>query len=247
MLLSAPELALAVAMMLAGSVVSGLVGFGMGMVTSPVLLLVLEPQALVLAINTLSVLSLVMVAVQARRNIPIAEVWPLALAGLAAVPIGVFILDSMDPRGLRMAVAAVILSLAVPTTFKISRPIPKVRVVGPVVAFIASMLTTGLGVGIPLMALYLLNRGWSAYSIRVSTAMYYLIFAMGALVLYGVTGLFTVGRVILIAILFPTVPAGFWLSSLWAKRLDDRLLRYAVLAMVIGPSIALLVKEALAS
>ena len=69
MLLSGPELAFAMGVVFLSSTVAGLVGFGMGMMLSPLLLLVLEPQPVVLAVNSLSFVGLAMIGVKGRREV----------------------------------------------------------------------------------------------------------------------------------------------------------------------------------
>ena len=69
MLLSGPELAFAMGAVFLSSAVAGLVGFGMGMMLSPMLLLVLDPPPVVLAVNTLSFVGLAMIGVKGRGEV----------------------------------------------------------------------------------------------------------------------------------------------------------------------------------
>ena len=70
MLLSGPELGFAMGVVFLSSAVAGLVGFGMGMMLSPLLLLVLEPEPVVLAVNTLSFVGLAMIGVKGGKKCP---------------------------------------------------------------------------------------------------------------------------------------------------------------------------------
>ena len=75
-MLSAPELAIALVVVLLGSTVMGLVGFGIGMAISPVLLLLIDPKSIVITINSLSILVLMLVLVQTRQSVPVRTVLP---------------------------------------------------------------------------------------------------------------------------------------------------------------------------
>ena len=244
-MLSAPELGLALIVVLAGSTVMGLVGFGIGMVVSPVLLLLIEPQSVVTTINSLSALLLTPVLFQSRRDVPVRDVLPMTLAGLLAVPIGVLILSSASPGIMRMTIAAIILTLAVPNALNIRRPLPQTRMISPLFGFLGSMLVTGLGVGVPLVALFLVNQGWSGREIRASIAFYYLIVAIAAVILYTATGLYTIERAWVFLRLAPAALLGYGLASLLVRQMDDRVLRYVVLAVIIASSLALLGREVL--
>ena len=224
-MLSAPELAIALVVVLAGATVMGLVGFGIGMVISPVLLLLIEPEAVVITINGLSILLLILVALQTRGEaIPMRTVAPMTAAGLMAVPVGVLILSAASPGVLRITIAGVILTLAIPSALNVRYPLPRAGLVSPVFGFLGSMLVTGLGVGVPLVALFLVTQRWSGRVIRRSIAVYYLVVALGAMVLYGATGLLTIERVLVMLSLAPAVLVGFGLASLLVKRTDDRVL-----------------------
>lgn len=162
------ELALALAVVLVGATVMGLVGFGLGMVISPALLPILEPQTVVITINSLSIPILALVLYQTRTSVNVRSVTPLAIGGVVAVPLGVLILSSASPTILRITIGAIILLLAIPIGLNIQRPLPGFSVVSPAFGFLGSMLVTGLGVGAPLVVLFLVNQRWPAHAIRPS-------------------------------------------------------------------------------
>ena len=243
-MLSAPELILALAIVFAGSTVMGLVGFGIGMVISPIMLLFIDPQSVVMIINSLAILLLTLALVQTRRDIPpVRDVIPLPIAGLVAIPLGVVILKLASPDAMRIIIASFILCLAVPSVFKIQRPLPYPNIMSPIFGFVGSLMVTGTGVGPPLVAVYLVHQRWTGRIIRASIAFYYLPIAIGAVILYTVTELFTLERVWTILSLAPAAFLGFGVASLLAKRINDRALSKMVLAVVVGSSLTLLGKE----
>ena len=242
-MLSASELVPALAIVLVAATIMGLLGFGMGMVISPILLLMIEPQSVVTTINALSALVLVPVLFQTRGYVAIRRVLPLAVAGLLAVPVGVLILSSASPGTLRITIAVIILVLAIPSAFNLQRPLPRPGIIGPGVGFLGAMLVTGFGVGIPLVALFFVNQRWNVGELRASVAIYYMAVTLGALILYSATGLFTVDRLVLAASLTPAVPVGLGLSTLLMRRMDDRMLRHILLVVIILASLGLLGRE----
>ena len=237
------ELVLALAVILVGATVMGMVGFGLGMVISPALLLILEPQSVVITINSLSIPILALVLYQTRTSVNVRTVAPLAIGGLVAVPVGVLILSSASPTILRIAIGAIILVLAIPIGLNIQRPLPGFSAISPAFGFLGSMLVTGLGVGAPLVVLFLVNQRWPAHFIRPSIALYYLAIGTFATALYSVTGLYTLERLRFVLTMIPVALVGVGLGSLLVRRLDDRLLRRIVLGVVIVASTGLLVRE----
>ena len=244
-MLSGPELGIAVVVILVGATVMGLAGFGIGMVSSPILLLFIDPEFVVINTNAMSILVMTLLLFQSRRDIPVGDALPLPLAGLLGAPVGVLILSSATKGALRIAIVAVILSLAVLSALNLQRPLPRTRLIGPFFAFTGAVLVTGAGVGAPLMALFLINQRWQGPAIRASLAFYYLPIAILATILYGVYGMFTLERVWLVLSLSPAAFAGFVVASHLVNRLDTGLLRRVILVVVIGSSLALLIREAL--
>ena len=244
MLISGLEVFIAIVVMVVGGLVMGLVSIGIGMVVSPVLLLLIDPQSAVMTINSIAIPILALVLLKTRHDIPMRSAIPLPVAGLLAVPIGVLILSSASPGVLRPIIGCIILCLAIPSAFRIERPLPHANILTPVFGFLGSLLVTGTGIGPPLVALFLLNQGWAGRAIRGSIALYYLPIAALATVLYAVTGLFTLERVWLILALTPAGVLGFGMASLLVKRMNDEFLRRVILAVVVAASIALLGREA---
>ena len=242
-MLSGPELAAALGIVLLGSMVMGLAGFGMGMVISPVLLLFMEPQSVVITIVGLSIMALGLVRFQTREDIEGRTVVPLTIGGLAAVVPAVLVLNSASPGVLRITIAVIILSLAVASILDIRKPLPQNRAVGPVFGFAGSMLTTSLGVGMPVVALFLVNQGLTARAVRASMAAYYLVVATVAFIIYGIIGLLSAERLLLLAEMVPVVLVGFAVASKLVDRTNDRVLRRIVLVVIVASSVTLLGRE----
>ena len=170
MLLSGPELAFAMGVVFLSSAVAGLVGFGMGMMLSPLLLLVLEPQPVVLAVNSLSFVGLAMIGVKGRGEVDVGSAKPLVIAGLAGVPVGLLVLENLAPGSLKILIGVVIVVLAALSLSRRRVPIPKSKFVDAAFGFGGAALVTGLGVGIPIVAWHLFNQGMGARKIRVTIA-----------------------------------------------------------------------------
>ena len=241
----ASELVIAAVMMFVGATVLGTVGFGIGITTAPVLLLVLDPQTVVVTVNTVSLALFVLIIRQTRGHLPGREMAPIIVAGLIGAPVGVLILDSVSPTGLRIVIAALIVALTIPTALGLRVPASRPRLTGVAVGFVVGALLTGSGIGGPLVALHLLARGWSRQTMRASLALYFLVIESTGVVGYAVTGLFTGERIGLILVVTGPVILGFALATAIGRRMDERLFRTSVVAVVLATSVMVLGREAL--
>ena len=242
-MLDAPHLIFAALIMFAGSAVGGSLGFGIGMTTTPLLLIFLDPQSVVVMANTLSVAVFALIVLQNREHLPLREMTLASGAGLAGVPVGVLILSSASAGVLRISITALILLLTLTVVFRVRGPLPGSNAIGLLVGFVAGVLLTSLGIGGPLMALVILTRDWTRHAVRVSLAFYFVVVQGSGVLGYGVAGLFTWERTSLI--LVATVPAllGYGLASIILQRMNERAFQRAVVVVILVTSLMVLSRE----
>ena len=148
----------------------GAIGFGFGLTTTPVLLLYLDPQTVVVVVNAVAILAFGLMLFETRREVRYRELAPVAVAGFLGAPVGVYALSTLDPHALRIGIAVLVLALTVLVIMNRKWRIPKPQVTGPVIGFCASAMVTGLAIGGPLLVLFLLGRGMDRQGVRASMA-----------------------------------------------------------------------------
>ena len=221
----------------------GSVGFGLGLVVTPALLLFLEPRTVVVLVNgEIAVLTVLLLL----------RTWPwlrwkpsllMSVAGIAAAPVGVLILDSTGPALLRIAVSVAVLGLGVLIISNFQPPWARNSFAGVVSGFVAALSITALSIGGPLAAYYAIAQDWEPKSVRACLALYFLTFEVAAFALYAWTGLVNRDSMVNIGILLPAVLLGFALGSALASRLDHRAFRWAAVAVIVVGSLSLLGRE----
>ena len=241
--LSVEQTLVAAALVFVGALVFCTVGFGIGVTSIPPLLLLLDPQTAVVLINTVSLFMFALVIWQTRRHIPARQLLPIAVAGLAGVPVGVFILKDADAAVLRIAIAALIIALTLLAAFNARWALPKSTVIGMCVGFVVSVILNAFGVGGALMALALLSRRLSPYALRGSLSLYFIVVEGAGVVGYGVGGLLTQERLLLIAVAVIPVALGFGAATLIVRRINETAFRRLVIASIIITSMMVLVRE----
>ena len=227
----------------AGSTVLSTVGFGIGMVGIPILLLALDPQTAVVVLNTVTTPLLVLIVWKNRAHVQFRETLPIGILGLLGALTGAYILSNTDDTILRISIVVFIIALTIASAFDIRGKIPYPRIVGPTIGYVVGLLLGALGIGGPLLVLFILTRDWDRFAIRASMPLYLLFVMPSATVGYIAEGLFTPERMTLSAIAIVPVLIGFWLGSMIAHRLNERLFRQAVMAIIIGTSIIVLIRE----
>ena len=226
-----------------GATVLSTIGFGIGMTTIPILLFVLEPQTVIVVVNTVSVALFVLIVHQNRNELPFRRVGPWAAAGLLGVPVGVLILKDSDAGLLKIAITALTIILTLVVAFNVRAKIPSGMLTGLAVAFLVSVTLNALGIGGPIMALYMLTQNWSRNAVRGALSLYFLFVEAAGVIGYGIAGLMTTERIALILIAIVPVTLGFLLATYLVRRMNDVVFRRATVVAIIGMSGLVLARE----
>ena len=223
--------------------VIGAIGFGFGLTTSPILLLVHDPQTVVIVINVVAIFAFGLVLVESREHLRNRELAPMGFAAVLGTPVGVFALSSLDASVLRIMIGVLVLGLTGMVVFAPEWRVPYPRVSGPVLGFVSSAATTGLSIGGPILVLFFLGRRMDRQNVRASMAFFFTIMYVAAAVGYAIQGLFTVERLVLIAAALPAVALGYWLAKRLTGRMNERVFRRSVVGVIALSSVVLLSRE----
>ncbi|MCI0840359.1 MAG: sulfite exporter TauE/SafE family protein [Chloroflexi bacterium] len=231
---------------LAGSTVLASLGFGIGMVATPVLLLVLDPQTAVVMLNAVSVPITGLLVWQTRRHLNVRDSLPIILLGLAGALVGAYVLSTSGDRVLRLSIVVLIILLAAATAFNPARlrgRVPYPKVVGGLIGFFVGVMLGSLAIGGPLLVLFVLSRGWDRHSIRAFLSLYLFVIMVSATVGYIPAGLFTQERTMLTLVALPPALLGFWLGNRLAGRMNEGLFRRVAIGVIVASSVSVLVRE----
>ena len=226
--------------------VIGAIGFGFGLTTSPILLLILDPQTVVVVINAVAIIAFALVLVETREHLGNRELGRMGIAAVLGTPIGVFALSTLDPSALRITIGVLVLILTAMVVINPEWRVPYPRVTGPILGVISSAFTTGLAIGGPILVLFFLGRGMDRQGVRASMAFFFTIMYITAAVGYAIQGLFTTERLILIAAAAPAVALGYWIAIRLTGRMNERVFRATVVAVVAISSLVVIGRELLA-
>ncbi len=237
------DLLFSILIVIAASTVIGTAGFGFSLVATPVLLLYLEPQQVVVVANCLIALLMVLVLARTWRNLDLRASMGLVVGGMVATPVGVLALNSASPSALRITIAVVIIFLGLFSLKNVQLPFAHNRASGPVMGFFTSLAVTTIAIGGPLGAIYAISQKWKPDMLRASLALFFLASDVVAFPLYAVTGLVHKETLANIGILIPGLIIGFPLARFLVGRINERIFRYVVVAVIVVAGSATLFRE----
>lgn len=237
------ELVSAALIMLAASTVYTALGFGIGMVALPLLLLVFDSQTSIVLSNTTALPLILLILRGNREKADVRRMIPIGIASLIGAALGAWVLASADDRPLRLAILVLILIFTVTTVFKIEFTIPFPKVAGPSIGFVVGLLITGIGIGGPLLALYLLSLKWNRQKLRASLVVAFSFLILSATVGYALGGQYTVERLILLGAAFVPAMIGYFLGSWIIRTINERVFRAFAVGLILVSSLIVLGQE----
>lgn len=241
--LSIEQILAVAAIVFAGALVFCTVGFGIGVASFPLLLLLLDPQTAVVVVNTVSLFMFSLVIWQTRHYLPVRQVIPVAAAGLLGVPVGIYVLRDADASILRIAIAGLIIALTLLAAVNRRWSLPKSMPLGIGAGFVVSVMLNAFGVGGALMVLAWLSHRMSSHALRGSLSLYFLVVEGAGVIGYGMAGLLTAERIQLIGVSVVPVMLGFGAAMLILRRINEVMFRRLVLVAIVATSLMVLARE----
>ena len=231
-MLSAALLVALFAALLAG-IVTGLTGFGLALISTPILLFVYEPRTVIVltAIFSIFINSAVVWDSwqESRKRLALALLIP-ALFGIVT---GVEVLRVINPDYVRLGVGVIVIFSALLLVRDIRLPGAGTRW-GTLVAGSASgALSTSTGLAGPPIVLLLASRGLPKHEFRGTSALYFLPMSIAGLAVLAARGLVDVPEVPLGLLLVPPAIAGKAIGTVLLKRVSEKAFRAFTLGLVI--------------
>ena len=243
--MSSIEIAVSALVLAVAGFTVGAVGFGFGLTTTPVLLLFLDPQTVVIVVNAVAVLAFGLMLVETREHVRYRELSPMVVAGALGAPLGVYSLSTLDPSALRIGISVLVLALTALVVVKTEWRVPRPRLAGPALGFCGAAMVTGLAIGGPLFVLFMLGRGMERQGVRASMAFFFTVMYSTALAGYALQGLLTSERLLLAVATAPAAALGYWLSVRLTGRMNASVFRKAVVLVIVLTSTLVLAREVL--
>ena len=242
-----PILVLFIFAAFAGGFVSGFSGFAMGLVVSGVWLHVITPVQTAALIAGFGLLTQAYGILKLRQALNWRAIWPLSLGTTIGIPIGVILLNYINPVHLRLGVGVLLVLYAI---YSLARPAFKPMKIGvaPDIGIgIVNGLVGGLtGLGGVVSTISCQWRGWTR---DVQRAVFQPVLFAAFVVIsvsMAVTGAFTTETLKLYGLGLPFLLVGLWSGFRLYGKIDDEMFRKVVLILILLAGLSLIVPAALA-
>jgi uncharacterized protein len=226
------EVLVAVFAAFAAGTISGLTGFGLALISVPILLFVFEPRTVVLMSAVMSVVICAEIVRDSFREADRKIVAALVLPSFVGVVMGAEILRVVDPLYIRLFVGAFVVFSAGLLLREIRLPGARTRW-GPVVAgWTSGALSTSTGLAAPPIVLLLASRDYAKHSFRGTSAFYFLFMSVFGLVVLAARGLVEAGDLPISLLLVPAALLGKALGTRILKHISESAFRKLTLLFV---------------
>lgn len=233
------------AAMIGAFVISGLIrgfngGAGANFITAPVLAVIIGPREtvpIVLGLNFLSTFQLIPGALQ---HVNWREALPLGAAAGASIPLGAWVLFSVDEEVMRRVVAATAIMFSILVLSGLRYTGPRGPLVAAGAGTIAGTIGGAVTMGGPPVFLYLLSGGDSAASNRATFIFFGFILQAIAVVVFTLNGVVTQDTLLLGAVLFLPFVIAVRMGAVLFRRADEVLFRRVSLWFMVAISVGIL-------
>ena len=232
---------------LAAGFVSGLAGFGTGLVALGFWLHAIDPLLAAPLVAICSVVGQIQSLVSLRRSIRVSRLWPFLLGGVLGVPAGVALLDRLDVATFRAVIGLFLIAYC--AAMLAARRLPVVawggRGADGAVGLAGGVMGGTAGLSGPLPTIWCGLRGWAKDDQRAVYQPFNLAVLSLALAAYATQGFVTATVIELALVCLPATLLGVWLGLKSYGRINDRQFRLLVLWLLLASGIVLAVSNLL--
>jgi uncharacterized membrane protein YfcA len=223
----------AIGVTLVAGLMRGFAGFGSAMLMAPIFAILFGSADMVVTVVAIELVVSVQLFPQVRKNADWRTLAPMSIAACAAMPLGVWLLASVDKGTIVTAVSAVIVAFVVLMWTGWKYRGRRSAFAGAAVGAVSGAMMATTSVGGPPVLLYLLSGNDSPQVNRANIVTYYFLtqFLLIVIVLAtGVAGWEALARAV---ILFPVMIAGAWAGGrLFHGLASERLYRNVALGIL---------------
>ena len=217
-----------------GGFLRGFVGFGGALALVPALAVAVGPRVAVAVASLVGLPALIQLLPEAVRYADRRRVLPIALAIMAAAPIGSLILTQVDQRIMTGAIGVIVMLLAI-LTWKAPRgEAMRKPWVGVAAGAASGLLQGAAGIGGPPSVAVLMAQGGEARQLRANVLASVTAISTCGAISHLSFGLFTYKALIIASILLPSFIAFTWLGSRFFLLGGSQYFRAAALAILLG-------------
>ncbi len=204
----------------------GFAGFGSAILMAPIFAVLLGPVHMVPMVAAIELPMSVMLFLGSRKDVEWKFVAPLSAIAMAAMPVGLWLLVSLDAAAITRAVSVIVLLFVAVliTGWRYQGPRPLALTLG--IGGISGAMMATTSVGGPPVLLYMLAAAMPAATIRANIVAYYLLTGFILVTMVMLASPTALAAVIDAMVLLPVILASSWIGSRLAGKAADQTYRW---------------------
>ncbi|HOH28785.1 MAG TPA: sulfite exporter TauE/SafE family protein [Candidatus Hydrogenedentes bacterium] len=228
---------------LAAGAAQSSIGFGFSMIMAPIIMLVMEPAAVVPTILLVDVFNCILVTLRYRRHIHIRMVVPLTVGGIIGMAAGIQVLTRVDPDTMRLLVGLLVLVFTVVLWSGWRRPVRESLWITLPVGMASGFAGGATTMSGPPVVLFMANQGHHQDVFRANLIAYFALIEI-----YGIGNLWWAGAlsrdiVAHAGILIPSMLLGTGLGFFLGPRIPEKAFRNLIFAVLVIVGLVLVINS----
>ncbi len=221
----------AVIVFIAGAV-QGLMGFGFGLVSVPLLVHLLPPKEVVAIIMVISTFLALIIAVEAWRWVQMKKLWMLWVGGCLGMPLGTWTLKALNGDDLKILIGVVIVIFGATFLAGFRRPTRRESPALGLIGIVSGFLNGATTLSGPPVILFFANQGWDKEVFRANIISFFFGLNVVTLGSYIAGGLITKPVLIHSAVFLPAMALGALVGIRFAHKVSQLIFTRIALTLV---------------
>lgn len=232
--------ALVAGIVFAGVLTQSMIGFGVALVTMPLLITILDPTSAGMLVSLFALPLELIIIRRYRHALTIRPFWRIIAGALIGIPLGVVLLTRLDQAVILHALGVLLIGYALYSLLKLRLPVLHAPEWGFGFGFVSGILSGAYNTGGPPLVIYGTCKNWQPEQFKANLQAMMLVTSAASIISRIAAGHLNALVLANLAVALPMViagsAAGFWLS----RTINAALFRRAVLIMLLLIGVRLL-------
>ncbi|PWD97909.1 sulfite exporter TauE/SafE family protein [Marinilabilia rubra] len=232
---------------LMASLLKGMTGFGFALISIPFLSMMYSVKVLVPAMAMFNLITSIILLLKIREKVSWYYFIPMFAASLGGIPLGIYMLDYLDEKVLRIIIGAILIMVSVKMLIGI--PLAKKFRNKPIIfaGFLSGVLSGSVSLGGPPLVIAMNRKNYSKELFRGIFAWFSTFSSFFALAAFYVRGLIPAGSMNLALYYSPLLLIGSSLGNRWASLINAEKFKRVVIIVNVFTGVLTVVSAIFAS
>jgi hypothetical protein len=223
-----------IAIILVAGTIKVTLGVGFALVATPLLLLVMDADAVVAFIAPLILLQDIIILRQTWKHVPWRSAIFLAISAIVVAPFAALLQTELDPDTLQIAISLIIISAGVILLSGVKFSIKNETGALIVAGGISGALFPLAGISGPPVALFLVNQRWEMTTMRAVLAAFLVALESVTITTFALRGVVDGESLALDAMMLPVLAVAVVFATILLRHIDSDRYRKAVTGVIVS-------------